>query len=173
MDPKVEKGGANQPIFQESQQFRNVFLLILLGALTVLIAWAIIQQIILGKPFGQIPAPDAMLYGILALILFIDLAFYSMKLKTRIFLDRIEVSFFPLVSKKVYRLNELKDIEVSQYKPLREFGGWGVRFGKGIAYSIAGSWGIILKTQKGKRIVIGTQVPDKAKEALSKINMAN
>ena len=59
-----------------------------------------------------------------------------------------------------------------QYKPLQEYGGWGIRFGfaeSGTAYTISGKHGLQLVYDKGKRLLIGTQKPDEVENVLKKV----
>ena len=63
---------------------------------------------------------------------------------------------------------EIDQIHVREYSPLKEYGGWGIRYGnKGWAYNVKGKHGLqILKTD-GKRILIGTQNPEEVSEYLA------
>jgi hypothetical protein len=59
---------------------------------------------------------------------------------------------------------------VRKYKPLAEFGGWGLRFGvSGKAYNISGNKGLQLELTNNKKLLIGTQKPEELSEALNKI----
>ena len=64
---------------------------------------------------------------------------------------------------------ELEEIYVREYSPISEFGGWGWRFGMGgKAYNISGDQGIQLVFKNGKKLLIGTQKPVEAAEALKR-----
>jgi hypothetical protein len=49
-----------------------------------------------------------------------------------------------------------------KYSPLREFGGWGIRFapGKKRAYSVSGNKGVELELSDGMHVLIGSQRPE-------------
>jgi hypothetical protein len=53
-------------------------------------------------------------------------------------------------------------IEVRKYSPIKEYGGWGFRYGfkNGKAYNISGNMGLQLILKNGDRILIGTQKPE-------------
>jgi hypothetical protein len=58
-------------------------------------------------------------------------------------------------------------MEVITYRPIIDYGGWGVRFGrKGMAYNVSGNIGLLISRKNGKTILIGTQKPDEMKEKL-------
>jgi hypothetical protein len=50
--------------------------------------------------------------------------------------------------------------EARTYRPILEYGGWGIRyspFAKGWAYNVSGNQGVQLELASGKRILIGPQ----------------
>lgn len=58
------------------------------------------------------------------------------------------------------RWTEIESVEAITYRPLREYGGWGIRYGfHGKAYSVSGNQGIQVQTQRGARILFGTLRP--------------
>jgi hypothetical protein len=74
----------------------------------------------------------------------------------------------------VYKWTDVADMQTRQYKPLREFGGWGLRlspFGGGTAYNVSGDQGLQLVLKDGKRILIGTQRRAELDAALERINL--
>jgi hypothetical protein len=134
------------------------------------IAWyGFIQQIILKKPFGNNPAPDAVMIMIWVIfgVLF-PIFFYSLKLVTDVRNDGLYIRFFPLQfhSKKI-SFEEIKTYEIRTYSALKEYGGYGIRYGKnGKAYNISGKRGVQFEFLDGKRLLIGTQKPEELIQAL-------
>jgi len=94
----------------------------------------------------------------------------SITLETRINRSGISYRLKPFHSNyKLIEWMQIDSVEVRDYKPIREYGGWGYRnsFGKkGVAYSISGKVGIDIKLKNGKRILIGTLKGEEAREAL-------
>lgn len=88
--------------------------------------------------------------------------FFIMKLHLRIDEKGITYSYFPFVKVKDLTWGDLEKVWVRKYKPLREYGGWGLRigFGTGRAYNVWGTKGLQLITNKGKKLLIGTQKAD-------------
>lgn len=66
--------------------------------------------------------------------------------------------FSPLEIKK----EDISSISLRTYKPVREFGGWGLRYSKrfGKAYTIKGNSGLQIELKSGKKILIGTSHPE-------------
>ncbi len=64
--------------------------------------------------------------------------------------------------------DDIDQIEVREYSPVQEYGGWGVKYGKsGWAYNVRGNHGIQILKKDGKRILLGTQKPEEAADFLA------
>ena len=64
---------------------------------------------------------------------------------------------------KVLRLNtaEITGTELIEFSPLRDFGGYGIRYGRGMsAYYLRGNRGVKLTMINGKKYVIGSDRPE-------------
>jgi len=149
--------------FTETQRFRQLWVWALLLVLGLLFGWAIIQQIILGIPWGNNPASDTGLI-LFSLIPFGIVALFLMaKLETRIDRRGVSYRFFPVHRKwREIEWEMISRAYVRQYKPISEFGGYGIRFGiKGIrAYNVSGNRGLQLELKDGKKLLIGTRKPE-------------
>ena len=158
------------PIFTETQRPRQS-LLFLVIALLALLGWGLfIQQIVRGKPVGDDPLPDwgAMLVSVLLGILLPAFLLW-LKLETTVFPDRIEIRMTPF-SHRVFRPDEIAGAAARTYRPLREFGGWGVRgWGANKAYNASGDQGVQLVLTNGNRVLIGTQHPAELEAAIASI----
>lgn len=109
-----------------------------------------------------IVGPDIMLFTIGLTYLF-----YSLKLITEVRNDGLYVRFFPL-SHRIIPFEHIKFCEVRTYKPLKEYGGWGIRYGrKGKAYNVSGNRGVQLELSKEKPLLVGSQ---KSEELARTIN---
>ena len=61
------------------------------------------------------------------------------------------------------RLADLQSVEVADFNPLGDFGGWGLRysFSKRMwGFFLAGSRGVVITTRRGKRVLIGSNAPE-------------
>jgi len=92
----------------------------------------------------------------------------SMKLKTRIDEEGVDyqMNLFHW-NKRAIPWSEIDQIYVRQYSPMREYGGWGMRYGRnGRAITMHGKYGIQLVKKDGKRILIGTEQPESVTRVL-------
>lgn len=146
--------------FREEQKFRQLWLLMIILATSALPWIGFFYQIILGHKFGNKPAPDLMI--ILIWFLFgigLPTLFLKSKLITEVRQDGIYLKFFPFHRKfKFFSFAEIESFEDKEYRPIREYGGWGIRyrFGK-MAYNVYGNKGIQLIMKNKKNILIGSQ----------------
>ncbi len=65
---------------------------------------------------------------------------------------------------KVLRLNtsEIESVSMMEYAPLRDFGGYGIRFGRGMtAYFLRGSRGVAIALVNGKKYLVGSDHPER------------
>ncbi|HQK83615.1 MAG TPA: hypothetical protein PLK24_06690, partial [Atribacter sp.] len=64
----------------------------------------------------------------------------------------------------------LVSYQIVHYQPLRDYGGWGIRYGKyGKAYTLSGDIGVQLVTIDQKKILLGTLRPEDMQKALDSI----
>ena len=149
--------------FYEEQRFRHPLLLLVILFIVAMSWYAFVQQIIQKRPFGTNPAPDAVVWGLWAVFgIAFPIFFLALKMTTEVRPDALFVRFVP-GHRRAIRLDEIKSVEVREYRPLRDYGGWGIRYSskQGMAYSVSGTKGIQLELTSGKRILIGSQMPDR------------
>lgn len=159
-------------IFTEVQRFRQWWVWILVLFVGGIAWYGFIQQIVLKRPFGDNPAPDPVMIMIWVIFgIFFPVLFYSIKLVTEVRYDGLYVRFFPLQfhSHKI-SYAEIKNYEVRSYSAIKEYGGYGIRYGKqGKAYNVYGNRGVQFEFQDGKRLLIGSQRPDEFMQALASV----
>ena len=141
----------NNTLFSEKQHFRQWWLMLIFLSIVVGLSLATYQQIIKNLPIVSILIAWSVILPVIAL-------FYFMHLKTVVTQEAISIHFFPFFKKQI-AWNEVEKAYIREYKPLGEYGGWGIRFGlnKGMAYTIAGNLGLQLVLKKGNELLIGTQ----------------
>jgi hypothetical protein len=158
-------------IYKEEQKFRQPWIWIIILGICGLWLWQFVQQIIIGTPFGNNPAPDLViiLTGIIPLLAVV--LFRILRLETVIDNSGIYYRFrpFQLKSKQI-KPEDILTFEVKKYNPLRDYGGWGIRIGyKGKAYNVSGNHGALFKFKNGKSFLLGTQNPENLRSALNKL----
>ena len=151
---------SNEPFYSERQRFRQwwLWMLVLIGpAISV---WAIFQQLVMGSPFGNNPAPD---YVLVVLVVIVGgglpLFMYSTGLDTEVRNCGACIRFRPFHRKwVVFGFDSIQKAEAHTYSPLKDYGGWGIRYGrKGKAYNVSGNKGVLLTLQDGKNVLIGSK----------------
>ncbi len=157
-------------LYREVQYFRQIWVWLLLISVFAIAIWSVIQQVLLGKPFGDDPAPDAVLVIILIVFGFgFPYAFYKMNLTIEVHSDGMYYRFFPFhLSFHKIAPEDINGFEVRTYRPIREYGGWGIRYGgKSKAYNVSGNRGVQLELSNGKQLLFGSQRPEELAEALN------
>ena len=107
----------------------------------------------------------------------IAVLFWIVKLETIVRTDGLYVRFIPFHWRyKRYPAEDLSEYYARKYKPIIEYGGWGIRcsLGKrGRAYNVSGNKGVQLMFQNGKKLLIGSQKPDELEAAIKSIKQSS
>ena len=82
--------------------------------------------------------------------------------------DGLYIKFVPVhFSFKKIQLDNLKRHYVRTYDPIREYGGWGIKYGfGGKVYNVSGDRGVQLKFTNKKDLLIGSQKPEQLDSAI-------
>ena len=155
-------------LFSEEQRFRRPLLQILISILVAMSWLLLIYQIFIKRPFGSNPTPNAVVWIIwLVFGIAFPIFFLALRMTTEVREDAVVIRFIP-GNRRSIRLEEIQRFEVREYRPLREYGGWGIQHSRrhGTAYSVSGNRGVQLVLKNGKRILIGSQEPDRLAGAL-------
>ena len=102
----------------------------------------------------------------------IGVLFCFLKLETEVRPDGLYVRYFPFhINFKRFGADDLSEYYARKYRPIWEYGGWGIRcsFGKGKAYNVNGNKGVQLVFKSGKRLLIGSQRAEELEEAIQSI----
>ena len=153
-------------IFKEVQKQNQKWIWFLLLILITTTVFGSVQQIIFNKPFGNNPIPNWGFVIIFGVLFFIFYILNKSNLYTEISNDYVLFHYKPFFRKpKIINCEQIDNIYVRIYSPIKEYGGWGIRTsfdGRNKAYNVSGKIGIQIELKNGKRILIGTQ---KMKEA--------
>jgi hypothetical protein len=150
-------------VFRETQQVREMWVI----ALVVVIAlgpWiALLRTITSGGPNVRSRLPSV---GFLVIFLVFGVALpsmlFSMNLITEVRTDGVCLKYVPFHRTfRCFAYSEIATINVRTYRPVAEYGGWGLRSGRaGRAYNVSGDQGLQIVMKTGDRILIGTQQPE-------------
>ncbi len=129
---------------------------------------AMVEQLAQGHPVGNQPMPDLMLMimGPLFIVLMAGLLWlmWVARLVTEVRDDGIYIRFYPFHRGfHGFLWEEIESFEARTYRPILDYGGWGIRFGSGgKAYNVSGNRALQLALGGGGsgRVLIGSQRPE-------------
>jgi hypothetical protein len=78
--------------------------------------------------------------------------------------EMLKVKLWPFMfTPTVFKAEDIASVSLQTYKPIRDYGGWGLRYSKknGKAYTVKGNVGLVILLTSGKKVLIGTSQPDK------------
>ena len=148
----------NAPVFVETQRFSAR----LLGSV-----WAamVVLSLVLRMVLPQEDHGPAWLLP-LTLLLVLAAARAVFVLRTEVHGDRLSVRLWPLPRLEL-PVSRMHRIEAVGYRPLRDFGGWGLRFGRqGTIYSTSGSRAVRIEAEGRRPLFIGSAQPEALVAAL-------
>ncbi len=151
-------------LFSEKQQFRQWWNILLIMAATIPVIvfsiYALYQQMVNGIQVGNEPAPNAVMGVVIVAMSVFLWGYLSAKLEVWIDEDGIHYRFWPLIFKeRLISIHEINRYEIRQYRPIVDYGGWGMKksFKWGRAYNISGNIGLQLYLNNNKKVLFGTQ----------------
>ncbi len=86
--------------------------------------------------------------------------------------EEIVAKFGPLGPfKKRIPFDDIVSMEPVTYSPIREFGGWGIRFGGGgkSAWSTRGNRALVIGLKGGKKVYLGSEKPEHLQTRISAV----
>ncbi|MHC4605892.1 MAG: DUF6141 family protein [Planctomycetota bacterium] len=162
------QGDTERAVFREVQRFGRMWIWLLILAVALGAGWAFVQQIVLGEPFGDKPAPDWMLWILFAFFgIGLPLLFHILRLVVEVRDDSLYIRFHPFGARTI-PFSEIAKFEARTYRPILEYGGWGIRWSRaGRAYNVSGNRGVQLELEGGKRLLIGSQRAEELEQAIA------
>jgi hypothetical protein len=156
--------------FHEVQRFHQAWIWILIAFIAALSWYFFIVQIGSGEPLGTNPAPDwvVLIIWVVFGVLF-PLWFMVMRLEYIVTDTALAFRFFPLHLRwRILLFSEMATAEAVTYHPIREYGGWGIRFGwrGGMAYNVSGDRGVRIVRNDGEKFLLGSQHAEELESAL-------
>jgi hypothetical protein len=98
----------------------------------------------------------------------IPLLFYLFELRIKVNNDGLHYQFSPFHLKfHTIKMDEIESFKAMEYSPLKEYGGWGIKYGfKGKAYNVSGNKGVKVFLKNGANIMFGSQKHKELAKAL-------
>lgn len=153
--------------FLEVQRFRQPWLLVIFVAIAGVMWWGFVTQVILGQPWGSKPAPDVVVWALLVVFgIGFPLLFGFGAMRTSVEGRSLHIRFFG-VFRRTIALDDIAEANATTYRPFLDYGGWGIRLGlQGWCYNVSGNRGVLLRLRDGRRVMVGSQRPERLAEAL-------
>lgn len=143
-------------LFHERQRFTQWWIY-LVGGILPLVGVTMMYLLAQGPPW------------LIALVMVPTLLLLTLRLDVEVTPLELRVRFFPLLRKQ-WTLDQISSCEARTYRPVAEYGGWGIRygFGHGWAYNVKGNRGVQLVLTDGTKVLIGSQRPEELEAAIGR-----
>jgi hypothetical protein len=106
-------------------------------------------------------------YAVVGLALLLCVALGSLRMKTTVTPEGVTVSYGFLSTRVA--LSDIARAQAVAYRPLRDYGGWGIRgFGNRRAWNVRGDRGVLIVRRDGSTLLIGSQRPRELLSALAR-----
>ena len=99
---------------------------------------------------------------------FIPFLFYLFELRLKVSAEGLHYQFFPFHLKShIIKLEDIEKFKAMEYSPLKEYGGWGIKYGfKGKAYNVSGNKGVKIFLKNETNIMFGSLKSSELAKAL-------
>jgi hypothetical protein len=149
--------------FREEQRF-EWFWTAMFEVPALIVGCGLYRQVWLKRPFIS----GALLWPAFVVALVVAVWFLRLKLVTEIRDGGLFICFVWLWPERTIPWDQIRSVETRTYRPIRDFGGWGVRWAaRGIVYHARGNRGARLVLASGERVLIGSQRPDDLARAIA------
>ena len=147
--------------YHEEQHFHGALMGLLLVAMVFVVVVTVVA-VVFSRP------GDALLLAIAPVVVVLVASLISLSHLDVDVTDRgVSIAFRYLWPTRRIAFSEIVGLEVKRYRPLIDYGGWGVRLGPaGWAYTTGGNVGVKLRLRRGTPVLIGTGRPRELEAAI-------
>ncbi len=154
--------------FREQQRIKVWWIWLAVLVPAVVMGSIFVEQIVRGRTHGEHPGPDWLVW-LLSVFLCLLVPALLLVLELTIAVDDagVHIRYFPFVRRAI-PFADIRACRARAYRPIREFGGWGIRtgLGKKSAYNASGNLGVELYLNDGRSIMLGSQRHEELAAAL-------
>ena len=168
----------NEPVYREVQRWSSLTRSLML-VLCLLVGAAGMTATVVGLEQGGYQWPDVLI-GILCGVLVpvaVGLLIWVARLETEVRSDGLYIRYVPFHRHfRRFRTEDLGEHHACTYRPLLEYGGWGIRHSwvrRAWAYSVSGNQGVQIALRNGRRVLVGSARPSDLEAALCAVVPAN
>jgi len=147
--------------YHEEQHFHDAFMGLLVLAM-LFVVFVTTVAVVFSRP------NDALLLAIAPAMIVLVAALISLShLDVDVTDSGVSIAFRHLWPTRRIAFADIVGLEVKRYRPLIDYGGWGVRLGPaGWAYTTGGDVGVKMRLRKGLPVLIGTRHPSELEAAI-------
>lgn len=157
-----------EQLFSEVQSFPQTRLRILTAIPPVAMSLLAIWQVALGHKWGRHPMSNSSIVFWTIFVWAIYIRLITVKLVTELRPGELRVSMRGLWRSNRISLSGVKSAKVVTFDPIREWGGYGLRFSsRGRAFIAAGNHGVELEMATGGIVLVGSARPTELARALA------
>ncbi|MCH2305738.1 MAG: hypothetical protein MK334_02305 [SAR202 cluster bacterium] len=159
-------------MYQEYQTIRSWWVRIPILISSFFCIYICLQQILFKQSLTDNTIADIFVVVIIFIIgIGIPSFVHMVRLETKIENKKLTIKFWPFHFKPViFRIIDIKKAEAITYNAIKDYGGWGIRYGvKGKAYNLNGNKGVLLTFKDNQIILIGSQNHNKLCSTITKI----
>jgi len=150
-----------QPLYSESQPFRHWRMQIALSVPPLAILVVACRQIFWHKAWTSPPLSNGGLIFLTLLLSAVYLRLNTVRMVTEVLQGEVVVRFRGIWKKRRVPAESIRSVATIEYDPTVDFGGYGIRSGRGgLAYIARGNRAVQLELIDGERLFIGSQKPD-------------
>lgn len=116
-----------------------------------------LTQVVFERPVGSPPMPNIAAWFIgIGVGLMAPLIVALIRLTIIVRADEVVVRYRPLTTRR-FAVKDIQSVEAVTYRPLRHWGGWGIRVrpGTGWCYTLSGNQGVMLTLRGGRKRLLG------------------
>ena len=159
-------------MYQEYQTIRSWWVRIPILISSFFCIYICLQQILFKQSLTDNTIADIFVVVIIFIIGIGNPSFVHMvRLETKIENKKLTIKFWPFHFKPViFRIIDIKKAEAITYNAIKDYGGWGIRYGfKGKCYNVKGNLGVKVFLKNGSYILFGSQKYKELEKSLQKI----
>ena len=144
------------PQFREEQRF-DWYLTAMFCMPALIVGYGLYRSVWLNQPLLS----GALLWPAFAVAVVVAVWFLRLKLVTEVRDNGLHICFVWLWPERTIPWDQVRSVETRTYRPIRDFGGWGVRWAaRGIVYHARGNRGARMVLASGERVLVGSQRPE-------------
>jgi len=148
--------------YHEEQTFSALMIGAITAAVALPVAFILFEALI--RPGFVVPSLAALLILVPILVLFL-----LARLVVDVDRDEIRIGFHFLWPTRRIPIISIRRARMEHYSPLFDYGGWGVRLSpRGWAFTVGGHDGVLVETNDGKRVLIGSHRPQELEAAIAR-----